>query len=184
MKDLIKSKYLTRENAKKLGKLAGHHSVSAGVGAGKTMKDLGLSLMEGASYVARKSGADVVANEIDAQRGRSQGAWDDNGIEKRAHTKMGWVGQVAAASVPAIKPAKIGGAVAKMAQAVRKMKKFPKAMREARRLDNSARGVKAAQTYRNSLPKTADTIEYPSKPIYPSRTKYNTIEEYMKNKKK
>ena len=162
-------------------KKVGKNLVTLGVGGGKTMKDLGLSIMGGAAYVADKAGAKGLSNEINRQRGRSQSSWDRNGLEKRANTRVGMAGQYLAPTIPIAKPVAIA---AKPISAWRKARKAEKLRQAQIAANRSAGGRQAAQTYRNSLPRTPDTVAGKGNPIYPSRAKYNTITEYMEEQAK
>lgn len=144
------------------------HFKNFAAGATRAVAETGLSAVKGfgmlASAIGKKTGNTKGGDYI--QRMATKGISKvDSKIGARANTKMGKAGGfVALTAVP------VGRAVSAYTKGV-KMAKAAKAVATARHATRVAAGKKSAETYRKSLPRTQDTVEYKSKPIYPVRSK-------------
>ena len=134
-------------------------------GAAKTLHGIGTTVIKGASagvgYAAKKAtGSNLIANASKNNISRGNAV-----AEKKwgagSRTKMGFLGGVAATSIMPT-----GRAIGAFTKGV-KVAKAAKATFAKR----SLAGKKAAETYRSKLPRTPDTVEYKSTPIYPTRNR-------------
>ena len=160
--------------------------LNTAVGAGQTLSNAGVAAMTGFGHYANMRNAPSIGNAFHRQAARSAEAWETSGLSARANTMAGRVGQNMVAATPFMRAGNVAGIATRgMVQASRgaqTLRRLPQALNEIRHLRRVEAGRKGAEAYRRSLPKTAVTVDGPSKAIYPSRVKYNDMDEYLKMK--
>lgn len=159
-----------------------------GLGAGKTLSDTGVAAMTGFGNYANMRNAPSIGNAFHRQAARSADAWETSGLNAKANTMAGRVGQNMVAVSPFMRLGNAVGMATRGAvlasRGAQNLRRLPRAMAEIKHQRHVTAGRKGAEAYRRSLPQTATTVDGPSKAIYPSRVKYNDMDEYLKMKNK